>query len=1566
MPHATDLNLAPKEIQGLTSADALAAFLGTLGYESALRKPLTPEAIGLSGESAAAIRAIEVLSEDAEGFLRVVFVQLRSLTAKSRNDLARVLGRTNVDHLLILTSDYSTLEFVLLDKRRRESRRPADVQRIQVVPLSIAVDRKSLGTRELRALRRLTWTGRDGLEQFDKLRTVFEAAAFSEDYFCNRALFADHYLLTRLREGPAWRDNPTEVFQQVKQFLANARQRWLGKGEQIVRDELFEPLLTLLGFEVQVNKAAGDSDTRPDYLLTVPGGKTAAYTYAWDRWLDGPDVQLDQHTPEENPGACVVTSLDKEVADWIIMTNGRQWRLYSRQAHSRATNFYEVDLAEALIASGDTDPNEAFRYWWLFFRAAAFSSLKTDAKARAGEKRCWLDTIAEGSREYAKQLGERLKQRIFETIFPHLAKGFLEDRQRRLGVKTPPGEDDLHDIYEATLTLLYRLLFLLYAESRDLLPIREAPYRAASLTKIKEQIAQRAGIAESESAARIEKAFSADETSLYDRLQRLCAALDCGDASLNVPIYTGGLFITSVVGTLVPTSAENRGVAGAKAPTTGSFGYGHESREQRIARFLLEHKIPDRYLALAIDRLARDPDDKTLALVFIDYKSLEVRHLGSIYEGLLEFKLRVAEEDLTTKTEKGKEKLIPLTAAKTKRKREPEAVVRRGDVYLSNDKAERKASGSYYTPDPIVEYIVANTVGPVLDERLESLRDEFRQVRKTFERHLKNAADPRIHSPFNQERDVRREAAEKTYDAHRALVERLFEFRTLDPAMGSGHFLVEAVDYLTDRLLTFLNQFPVNPVSFMLERTRRNILSALDEQGVQVDPDKLTEVNLLKRHVLKRCIYGVDLNPMAVELAKVSLWLDAFTIGAPLSFLDHHLRCGNSLIGATFRDLEAAVTPQVSKTERLTKTMLGIDYEPLLRAIRHVIQVNQMADATAAEVKKSASEYDAARHELSGYQIVLDLLVARHFGLPKAAGLLEHGSDLDLSSRARFLASLPDAGERGMVAKVESLARQADRRFFHWEIEFPEVFFTFADPTQRRIKHKDEIAPGAAGFDAVVGNPPYVRQEALKTLKKHFSECFESYHSVADLFAYFYDKASTVVCNGGIIGFITSGSWMKANFGGPIRSTLARRMSLRSVIDFGEWQPFPGAEMIRPSVVVLQRGGADANARVFRFLTKGNPPSDLSAAVGGAPEIDASSLGSAEWRLEDGNLTSIFEKMQSRGVALGAYTEGQVYRGVTNGLTDAFVIDGGLRGRLIDQDKSSEGIIKPYLEGKDLRSWHVEKNDRWLVFTRRGTDINRYAAIREYLATFREQLTPRKNAGDRHGRKPGSYEWFEIQDNVAYFRAFEMPKIVWPDISKLPRFCMDLGNHYLGNTGYVIPLEDYFLLGVLASWPTWFMISRICQPLRLRGGRWQYRLIRQFMERLPIPADLNETNRDRIAELARMCNELGAQGYELESAGLKRIQRELMPVDAAIPKALRNWWEPDFQDFKELIESCRQSPFVGESAAGWELRLTCERKTLSEIHSKIKAAEGELSERVADAFGLNRSEFTTIMKAVES
>ena len=378
--------------------------------------------------------------------------------------------------------------------------------------------------------------------------------------------------------------------------------------------------------------------------------------------------------------------------------------------------------------------------------------------------------------------------------------------------------------------------------------MREGPYGEASLKKIKEEIAAKAGVALDERRRPAGEGVSQTKTPrFYDRLCTLFKAMDKGDPVLNVPTYNGGLFNTA------PTP-----------PTTGTSG-SHGS--------CATIKVPDRYLARAIDRLARDQDEKTLGLVFIDFKSLEVRHLGSIYEGLLEFKLKVADEDLTTQTEKNQEKYIPLVAGEGQAGQDGRGGRQEGrGVPLQRQGRAQSLRGLLHArPDRRVHRRPDGRPDPRREARGASARvpqgpQDVRQ--RAAEGHGLPAA--RASRPKDKEA-LRRFAIEKTYHTHKDLVERLFDLKVLDPAMGSGHFLVEAVDQITDKLLQFLNAFPINPVSFALERTRSSILESLSIQGVTVVRDKLTDINLLKRHVLKRCIYGVDLNPMAVELAKVSL-----------------------------------------------------------------------------------------------------------------------------------------------------------------------------------------------------------------------------------------------------------------------------------------------------------------------------------------------------------------------------------------------------------------------------------------------------------------------------------------------------------------------------------------------------------------------------------------------------------------------------------------------------------------------------------------------------------------------
>jgi hypothetical protein len=641
MPVILDLDVQALDVAALTSVDAVTSFLHRLGYPTSKRAAVPVHALGLA-DADKSIREMQLLSESPDGFLRVLFVQLKSVTAKARADVVRTFGRQTQDYLLILTADFDALEFVLIDKEPQKRRGPGPELAPKAVAKSFVVPRRWPQTM-LRILRRLTFTLRDedgqpdGIRQYAKLKSVFDAAHYSGRYYQNRALFADHYLDTRLRDDPAYGDDPGPAFQAVTAHMKPARNAAAGKDEAAARRHVYEPLWKILGFAAEVDgRSPGENNIFPDYRLTdaaTGGRRTAALVYAWERWLDGPDPS-DADTPNENPGAAVVTLLEQgdggSSIDWAIVTNGKLWRLYSRAAHSRSTNFYEVDLEDVLQSSGQTDPNEAFRYWWLFFRSQAFAPAGDDGTA------CWLDRVAAGSRDYAREV-ERLKPRVFYEVVPQLAAGFLEDRKSRLGIRKAPTDAELEEIRAGTLTLLYRILFLLYAESRDLLPVREAAYYGLSLKRLKEEIAAAATDAESQADAKLAEQYTKRSLGLYGRLQELFRVMAQSRAAANVPTYNGGPFRTD------PDAA------------------GADEREAAVAGFLNEHCVPDYFLASAIDRLARVEDPKTFALAFVDYKSLGVRQLGSIYEGRLEFKLKIADEDLPPVAEKGKRKATSLT-----------------------------------------------------------------------------------------------------------------------------------------------------------------------------------------------------------------------------------------------------------------------------------------------------------------------------------------------------------------------------------------------------------------------------------------------------------------------------------------------------------------------------------------------------------------------------------------------------------------------------------------------------------------------------------------------------------------------------------------------------------------------------------------------------------------------------------------------------------------------------------------------------------------------------------------
>ena len=444
---------------------------------------------------------------------------------------------------------------------------------------------------------------------------------------------------------------------------------------------------------------------------------------------------------------------------------------------------------------------------------------------------------------------------------------------------------------------------------------------------------------------------------------------------------------------------------------------------------------------------------------------------------------------------------------------------------------------------------------------------------------------------------------------------------------------------------------------------------------------------------------------------------------------------------------------------------------------------------------------------------------------------------------------------------------------FDWRVEFGEVF----RPT---VSHADlggslnlggtlgELdSPG--GFDIVVANPPYVRQELIKDLKPVLKITYPTvYNGTADLYCYFYARAVQLLKPGGTLAFISPNKWFRAGYGANFRRYIAEQCQVHSITDFGDLPVFESATTY-PMIFVSQKGKSGKSTRFTLVKSLSEPYPDVLALVKrDGSELPTDALRGADWMLTDATNANRLRKMERSGIPLGKYVSGKIYRGVLTGFNDAFIITGKKRAELIAQDPNSVEIIKPLAVGKDIKRWGIAQRDVWLIFTRRGISIDDYPAIKAHLSEWQTQLEPRPRDWDKDekgewpGRKPGNYRWYEIQDDVAYHAQFGKPKILYPDIALEPRFALDRTGAFLGNTGYFFPSEDLFLLGVLNSRAvTEYYVEKSAQ---IRGG--YLRFFSQYVESIPVP-HAPDTERQTIAALVQKCLDakgIGCEAWEAE------------------------------------------------------------------------------------------------------
>lgn len=760
--------------------------------------------------------------------------------------------------------------------------------------------------------------------------------------------------------------------------------------ESQTEDDLIWPILEALGWTQslrQQNLSPRGREDVPDGLLfgsSEAKAKANGFPEEWKRYEFGSAVveskrwarPLDRRSGrrgEETAPSTQMLRYLRRIDDitngglrWGVLTNGSKWRLYFSGARSVSEQFFELDIAavldlpghnDGLFALNDADRRHWLRVFYLVFRREAFVPAGADP-------RTFHEKALEEGKFYEERVAEDLSNKVFGEVFPDLVRAI---------VKAAP-EADLQDVREAALILLYRLLFILYAEDRDLLPVKDTRYDDYGLrNKVRLDVKERKDRNDvfSETAARY-----------WGAMADLFMAIDQGDASIGLPPYNGGLF------------------------------------DQERHAVLTNIRIPDAVMARVIDALSFEltPEGRK----YINYRNLSVQQLGSIYERLLEYEVTRDDNDITVQP----------------------------NIFA------RKGSGSYYTPDDLVQLILTETLEPLVEERKCAFRDKIAEL---------GQGDLPDHRKIGQL---------KRLDPATALL----DLKICDPAMGSGHFLVSLVDYMADQVIAAMAEAEldapeewgdyISPLGERIDTIRNTILANADERDWTIDEEQLDDRHIIRRMVLKRCIYGVDKNPMAVELAKVALWLHTFTVGAPLSFLDHHLRCGDSLFGSWVKNgIDKAATYG-------TPLLL---HEPMRRALRAASKmqiVEGLTDAEIAEAHRSADVFAEVEEMTAPLDALLKFIHALEWiGVKDKAGKAalkvffdgQFGDPLAIAMGKRDPRIKRDADKRFAEILEEARTLIAEENFLNWQVTFPGIWSDWEDETL------------TGGFDAIVGNPPWDR-----------------------------------------------------------------------------------------------------------------------------------------------------------------------------------------------------------------------------------------------------------------------------------------------------------------------------------------------------------------------------------------------------------------------------------------------------------------------------------------------------------
>ncbi|MBK8808150.1 MAG: Eco57I restriction-modification methylase domain-containing protein [Bacteroidales bacterium] len=684
-----------------------------------------------------------------------------------------------------------------------------------------------------------------------------------------------------------------------------------------------------------------------------------------------------------------------------------------------------------------------------------------------------------------------------------------------------------------------------------------------------------------------------------------------------------------------------------------------------------------------------------------------------------------------------------------------------------------------------------------------------------------------------------------------------------DPAVGSGHFLVSALNELISiksdlHILQFRDGSRIQGCKISIDNDELIIINEETDLSflytLNQNNKPLTELQKLqealfheKETLIEDCLFGVDINPKSVMICRLRLWIELlknayYTEGSKyteletLPNIDINIKTGNSLVSKFSTNNSISNYPAVIQQKiRLATTK----YKELVLIYKSTSDKTTKKN-TEKEIARLKEEFSSISNPNDADWVKLREKKAELGNTPMFFNREEQEAWI---LKTELLTAEIEVLEKAYNEKLKTLYGNA----FEWRFEFPEVL---------------DVKGDFVGFDVVIGNPPYIRQEDIKDFKYFFKDNYETYTSTSDLYVFFVEKGFQILGNNGSFCYIFPNKWMQASYGKPLRAFLLKQ-HIESLVDFGDLQVFDEATtypcVFGASKKVPSNSFESITIKTLNYEGRFDKYASSLRCI-----IKTDSLSNETWVVSSDSDQKLLIKLKKTSLSLSEFIVGNSYRGILTGLTEAFLINDETKERLIKEDKKSVELIKPFLLGRNIKPYIASSANNWLILVPKGFTIKRnlpssdqsivceppprygnmpydeawewfkgnYPAIANHLIPFKTKAMQRTDKGDY---------WWELRA-CDYYDKFEKPKIMYQVMQVKPCFIYDESGQYCNNSMWIIPSEDKILLAILNSKMGWWLISKYCTAIQ--NG---YQLIWKYFGQIPIHRI--QANREEIVAL---------------------------------------------------------------------------------------------------------------------